>query len=172
MWWITLYSYEQKCKWVNQAILLCDLLILKKSRDTEMIFLTFTIFWFGDTEKLFFSRLYGQQKGYYCQFCFGCDTLCCFVCSQCWTILYKIQNALCWQNWLTVCNIMFCSIYLFCVFNARERITPCFIQLIMINTKWVLCPVCGNKIRNEIKEDMERKIFPLYCITIIKEPDA
>lgn len=54
-------------------------------------------------------------------------------------------------------------------------------------TKWVLCPVCGNKTRNKIRADTELKNFPLYCpkckqeclieakglhITVIKEPDA
>ncbi|NBI60932.1 conjugal transfer protein [Lachnospiraceae bacterium] len=57
----------------------------------------------------------------------------------------------------------------------------------MINTKWVLCPVCGSKTRNKIREDTVLKNYPLYCpkckqeslieaknlhITIIKEPDA
>ena len=66
-------------------------------------------------------------------------------------------------------------------------LTVGIIQLIMISTKWVLCPVCGNKTRNKIREDTELKNFPLYCpkckqeslieaknlhITIIKEPDA
>ena len=57
----------------------------------------------------------------------------------------------------------------------------------MIEYKWVLCPVCGNKTRIKIRESTELKYFPLYCpkckqetlinvlnfnIAIIKEPDA
>ena len=53
--------------------------------------------------------------------------------------------------------------------------------------EWILCPVCGAKTRNKIREDTILKNFPLYCpkckqenliniqkmqITIIKEPDA
>lgn len=30
-------------------------------------------------------------------------------------------------------------------------------------TKWVFCPVCGNKTRLQIQEDTELKNFPLYC---------
>ncbi|HAQ0160612.1 TPA: conjugal transfer protein, partial [Clostridioides difficile] len=33
----------------------------------------------------------------------------------------------------------------------------------MINYKWILCPVCGNKTRLKIREDTELKKFPLYC---------
>ena len=54
-------------------------------------------------------------------------------------------------------------------------------------TKWILCPICGRKTHNKIREDTEMKKFPLYCpkckketlinakklhITVIKEPDA
>ena len=50
-----------------------------------------------------------------------------------------------------------------------------------------MCPICGNKTRDKIREDTELKNFPLYCpkckqeslidaknlqITVIKEPDA
>ncbi|APQ74418.1 conjugal transfer protein [Clostridium botulinum] len=57
----------------------------------------------------------------------------------------------------------------------------------MIEVKWILCPVCGNKTRQRIREDTELKNFPLYCpkckqetlikvqqlnISVIKEPDA
>ena len=33
------------------------------------------------------------------------------------------------------------------------------------NTKieWILCPVCGNKTRVQIREDTELKNFPLFC---------
>lgn len=31
------------------------------------------------------------------------------------------------------------------------------------DTQWILCPVCGNKTRNRIREDTELKNFPLYC---------
>ncbi|WP_291581416.1 cysteine-rich KTR domain-containing protein [Clostridium sp. UBA6640] len=57
----------------------------------------------------------------------------------------------------------------------------------MDNTEWILCPVCGGKTRDKIREDTELKNFPLYCpkckqeslvnvrklnTSIIKEPDA
>lgn len=29
--------------------------------------------------------------------------------------------------------------------------------------KWLLCPVCGNKTRLQIRQDTEMKKFPLYC---------
>ena len=53
--------------------------------------------------------------------------------------------------------------------------------------KWILCPVCGSKTRDRVREDTVLKDYPLYgpkCkqetlievknlqITIIKEPDA
>ncbi len=52
---------------------------------------------------------------------------------------------------------------------------------------WILCSVCGNKTRLQIRADTELKNFPLYCpkckqeslieakhlqVTVIKEPDA
>ncbi|KEI77782.1 conjugal transfer protein [Clostridium botulinum A2 117] len=55
----------------------------------------------------------------------------------------------------------------------------------MIEVKWLLCPVCGNKTHQRIREDTELKNFPLYCpkckqetlikiqqlnILVIKEP--
>ncbi|NTO98341.1 cysteine-rich KTR domain-containing protein [Enterococcus faecium] len=57
----------------------------------------------------------------------------------------------------------------------------------MINYKWLLCPICGNKTRLRIRVDTILKNFPLYCpkcknetlinvqkmnIITIKEPDA
>ena len=54
-------------------------------------------------------------------------------------------------------------------------------------TKWIRCPVCGNKTRDRIREDTVLKNYPLYCpkwkqetlievtnlqITVITEPDA
>ncbi len=33
----------------------------------------------------------------------------------------------------------------------------------MNKTQWILCPVCGNKIRNRIREDTVLKNYPLYC---------
>ena len=57
----------------------------------------------------------------------------------------------------------------------------------MDKSKWIVCPVCGSKTRNKIREDTELKNFPLFCpkckqetlvnvkdlnITVIKEPDA
>lgn len=57
----------------------------------------------------------------------------------------------------------------------------------MIDTQWVLCPICKNKTRTMIRKDTELVNFPLYCpkckqenlisvkefkITVVKEPDA
>lgn len=33
----------------------------------------------------------------------------------------------------------------------------------MEDSKWVLCPVCGNKTRLQLRQDTELKNFPLYC---------
>ncbi len=30
-------------------------------------------------------------------------------------------------------------------------------------TEWILCPVCGNKTRDRLREDTILKNFPLYC---------
>lgn len=53
--------------------------------------------------------------------------------------------------------------------------------------EWILCPVCGGKTRDRLREDTILKNYPLYChkckqetlvnaidlhITVIKEPDA
>lgn len=37
-------------------------------------------------------------------------------------------------------------------------------KVITLNkVEWILCPVCGNKTRDRIREDTELKNFPLYC---------
>ena len=56
----------------------------------------------------------------------------------------------------------------------------------MVN-KWIRCPICGNKIRDRLREDTILINYPLYCpkckqetlitaqkmqITVITEPDA
>ena len=56
-----------------------------------------------------------------------------------------------------------------------------------MKSEWIMCPICGNKTRDKIREDTELKNFPLYCpkckqeslidaknlqITVNKEPDA
>lgn len=33
----------------------------------------------------------------------------------------------------------------------------------MIKLEWVSCPICGNKTRNQIREDTILLNFPLYC---------
>ena len=30
-------------------------------------------------------------------------------------------------------------------------------------TEWILCPVCGRKTREKIREDTQLKNFPIYC---------
>ncbi|MEY8433456.1 cysteine-rich KTR domain-containing protein [Lachnospiraceae bacterium 48-42] len=57
----------------------------------------------------------------------------------------------------------------------------------MCKTEWILCPLCGSKTRDRIREDTVLKNYPLYCpkckqetlievkylqISTIKEPDA
>ncbi|HFI0336089.1 TPA: cysteine-rich KTR domain-containing protein [Streptococcus suis] len=39
----------------------------------------------------------------------------------------------------------------------------------MCRSKWILCPVCGNKTRTMIRENTEMKNFPLYCRKCRKE---
>lgn len=53
--------------------------------------------------------------------------------------------------------------------------------------EWLLCPICGSKTRDKIREDTELKNFPLFCpkckqetlinvkemnTTVIREPAA
>lgn len=33
----------------------------------------------------------------------------------------------------------------------------------MIKLEWFFCPICGNKTRNQIREDTILLNFPLYC---------
>lgn len=33
----------------------------------------------------------------------------------------------------------------------------------MNTSKWLLCPVCGNKTRDKIRKDTVLKNYPLYC---------
>lgn len=57
----------------------------------------------------------------------------------------------------------------------------------MCKTEWILCPVCGSKTRDRIREDAILKNYPLYCpkskqetlikaenlqIAVITEPDT
>lgn len=57
----------------------------------------------------------------------------------------------------------------------------------MDKTEWILCPFCGSKTRNKVREDTVLINYPLYCpkcrqetlieaknlqITVIKEPDT
>lgn len=56
-----------------------------------------------------------------------------------------------------------------------------------MRTEWILCPACGHKTRNHIREDTVLINFPLFCpkckkesliraeklhITVINGPDA
>ena len=56
-----------------------------------------------------------------------------------------------------------------------------------VKRQWLLCPVCRNKTRLQIRSDIELKSFPLFCpkckqeslinvkqfnVSVIKEPDA
>ncbi len=31
------------------------------------------------------------------------------------------------------------------------------------NLEWILCPICGNKTRDRIREDTILENYPLYC---------
>ena len=57
----------------------------------------------------------------------------------------------------------------------------------MKQEKWLLCPVCGNKMRLKLREDTVLEKFPLFCpkckqetiinvrqmnMSVIREPDA
>lgn len=57
----------------------------------------------------------------------------------------------------------------------------------MEQTEWIICPICGSKTRDRLREDTVLKNYPLYgpkCkqetlinakelhITVIREPDA
>ncbi|MBQ9136216.1 MAG: cysteine-rich KTR domain-containing protein [Lachnospiraceae bacterium] len=33
----------------------------------------------------------------------------------------------------------------------------------MINTEWVICPICRNKTRSKIRQDTVLKNYPLFC---------
>lgn len=60
-------------------------------------------------------------------------------------------------------------------------------ECFLVKRKWLICPICSSKTRNQVREDTVLLNFPLYCpkckkeslievkdlnITIIKEPDA
>ena len=57
----------------------------------------------------------------------------------------------------------------------------------MDESQWIICPVCGSKTRDRLRQDTVLKNYPIYCpkckqetlinakqlqITVIKEPDA
>jgi len=57
----------------------------------------------------------------------------------------------------------------------------------MMENKWIICPICGGKTRDRIREDTVLMNYPLYCpkcrketlikaknlqVTVIKEPDT
>ncbi len=57
----------------------------------------------------------------------------------------------------------------------------------MDKTEWILCPLCGSKTRNKVREDTVLINYPLYCpkcrqetlieaknlqVTVITEPDT
>ena len=57
----------------------------------------------------------------------------------------------------------------------------------MDKKEWILCPVCGSKTRNKVREDTILINYPLYCpkcrqetlieaknlqVTVITEPDT
>ena len=71
-----------------------------------------------------------------------------------------------------------------CDNKSYYRIGCCYIN---DERQWLLCPVCKNKTRLQVREDTELKNFPLFCpkckqetlinvkqfnVSVIKEPDA
>ncbi len=57
----------------------------------------------------------------------------------------------------------------------------------MMENKWIICPICGDKTRDRIRKDTVLINYPLYCpkcrketlikaknlqVTVIKEPDT
>ena len=34
---------------------------------------------------------------------------------------------------------------------------------VIMKSKWILCPICGNKTRLQIRADTQLKNYPLYC---------
>ncbi|MGV1212609.1 cysteine-rich KTR domain-containing protein [Enterococcus faecium] len=68
-----------------------------------------------------------------------------------------------------------------------QSLLRCWVGVIVKESKWILCPVCGNKTRDKIREDTVLINYPLYCpkckqecligakqlqIKVITEPDA
>lgn len=39
----------------------------------------------------------------------------------------------------------------------------------MPDSEWILCPVCGSKTRNKVREDTVLLRFPLFCPKCRKE---
>lgn len=39
----------------------------------------------------------------------------------------------------------------------------------MIKDNWILCPICGNKTHDKIREDTVLENFPLFCPKCKKE---
>lgn len=37
------------------------------------------------------------------------------------------------------------------------------VRRLEMKTEWILCPVCGNKTRDRLREDTVLKNYPLYC---------
>ena len=37
------------------------------------------------------------------------------------------------------------------------------VRRLEMKTEWILCPICGNKTRDRIREDTVLKNYPLYC---------
>lgn len=35
--------------------------------------------------------------------------------------------------------------------------------MFLIDTEWILCPVCGSKTRDKLRKDTVLKNYPLYC---------
>ncbi len=38
-----------------------------------------------------------------------------------------------------------------------------------MNSEWIMCPICGNKTRDKIREDTELKNFPLLGNEVVEQ---
>lgn len=88
-------------------------------------------------------------------------------------------------KWIRVCLhdcVKFSVVYIYDIFTILKKTGDDVMEI-----KWVICPTCGGKTRDRIREDTVLKNYPLYCpkckqenlinvtnfdISIIKEPDT
>lgn len=47
--------------------------------------------------------------------------------------------------------------------KKRKKLSTREGNIFMKSNKWILCPICGCKTRDRIREDTILKNYPLYC---------